>query len=73
MIAEFSSAALTEAWPTGKAPATFDRAGRVKLLGEFATATLAGVAQKMRQLCRSPRLVVDYWRMTLNSVPAHAR
>lgn len=38
----FSQDALTEFWPCGKKPATFDRAGRVALLGEFAEAALSG-------------------------------
>ena len=39
----------------------------------FKSSTKDGVAQKMRPLCRSPRLVFDYLRMSLNSASASAR
>lgn len=39
---KFDATALVSAWGPSKAPATFDRAGRVKLLGEFAEAALSG-------------------------------
>lgn len=38
----FDATALAAAWSPAKVPATFDRAGRVRLLGEFAEAALSG-------------------------------
>lgn len=57
---------------TGFGPENVSRLRRFAI-GLIKSSTKDGVAQKMRQLCRSPRLVFDYLRMTLNSVPAHAR
>ena len=42
-------------------------------IGLIKSSTKDGIAQKMRQLCRSPRLVFDYLRMSLNSKSASAR
>ena len=57
---------------TGFGPENVSRLRRFAI-GLIKSSTQDGVAQKMRQLCRSPRLVFDYLRMTLNSAFAHAR
>ena len=57
---------------TGFGPENVSRLRRFAI-GLIKSSTQDGVAQKMRQLCRSPRLVFDYLRMTLNSAPARAR
>ena len=57
---------------TGFGPENVSRLRRFAI-GLIKSSTQDGVAQKMRQLCRSPRLVFDYLRMTLNSTPALAR
>ena len=56
---------------TGFGPENVSRLRRFAI-GLIKSSTKDGVAQKMRQLCRSPRLVFDYLRMTLNSARAHA-
>jgi len=56
---------------TGFGPENVSRLRRFAI-GLIKSSTQDGVAQKMRQLCRSPRLVFDYLRMTLNSAFAHA-
>jgi predicted transposase YbfD/YdcC len=57
---------------TGFGPENISRLRRFAI-GLIKSSTQDGVAQKMRQLCRSPRLVFDYLRMTLNSAPIFAR
>ena len=54
---------------TGFGPENVSRLRRFAI-GLIKSSTQDGVAQKMRQLCRSPRLVFDYLRMTLNSAPS---
>jgi len=57
---------------TGFGPENVSRLRRFAI-GLIKSSTQDGVAPKMRQLCRSPRLVFDYLRMTLNSTLALAR
>lgn len=57
---------------TGFGPENVSRLRRFAI-GLIKSSTKDGVAQKMRQLCRSPRLVFDYLRMSLNSASASAR
>jgi predicted transposase YbfD/YdcC len=57
---------------TGFGPENVSRLRRFAI-GLIKSSTQDGVAQKMRQLCRSPRLVFDYLRMTLNSAPSRTR
>jgi predicted transposase YbfD/YdcC len=57
---------------TGFGPENVSRLRRFAI-GLIKSSTQDGVAQKMRQLCRSPRLVFDYLRMSLNSAPGSAR
>lgn len=54
---------------TGFGPENVSRLRRFAI-GLIKSSTHDGVAQKIRQLCRSPRLVFDYLRMTKNSCPA---
>ena len=56
---------------TGFGPENVSRLRRFAI-GLIKSSTKDGVAQKMRQLCRSPRLVFDYLRMSLNSASASA-
>jgi len=57
---------------TGFGPENVSRLRRFAI-GVIKASTQDGVAQTIRRLCRSPRLVFDYLRMTLNSAPANAR
>lgn len=57
---------------TGFGPENVSRLRRFAI-GVIKSSTHHGVAQTIRRLCRSPRLVFDYLRMTTNSLPAHAR
>ena len=57
---------------TGFGPENVSRLRRFAI-GLIKSSTQDGVAQTIRRLCRSPRLVFDYLRMTRNSVPAPAR
>jgi len=57
---------------TGFGPENVSRLRRFAI-GLIKSTTQDGVAQTMRRLCRSPRLVFDYLRMTINSAPALAR
>jgi predicted transposase YbfD/YdcC len=57
---------------TGFGPENVSRLRRFAI-GLIKSSTQGGVAQKIRQLCRSPRLVFDYLRMTRNSAPAYTR
>jgi predicted transposase YbfD/YdcC len=57
---------------TGFGPENVSRLRRFAI-GLIKSSTQDGVAQTMRQLCRSPRRVFDYLRMTLNSAPARAQ
>jgi len=57
---------------TGFGPENVSRLRRFAI-ALIKSSTQDGVAQKIRQLCRSPRLVFDYLRMTINSAPAHTR
>ena len=64
--------ALGQPLRTGFGPENVTRPRRFAI-GLIKSTTNDGVAQTMRQLCRSPRLVFDYLRMTLNSAPLPAR
>jgi predicted transposase YbfD/YdcC len=57
---------------TGFGPENVSRLRRFAL-GLIQSTTRQGIAQTMRQLCRSPRLVFDYLRMTRNSLPTPLR
>jgi len=57
---------------TGFGPENVSRLRRFAI-GVIKSSTQDGVAQTIRRLCRSPRMVLDYLRMTTNSLPAHAR
>lgn len=57
---------------TGFGPENVSRLRRFAI-GLIKSSTQDSVAQKIRQLCRSPRLVFAYLRMTINSAPAHTR
>jgi predicted transposase YbfD/YdcC len=58
---------------TGFGPENVSRLRRFAIGLIQSSSTQHSVAQTMRKLCRSPRRVFDYLRMTLNSAPAYAR
>jgi predicted transposase YbfD/YdcC len=57
---------------TGFGPENVSRLRRFAI-GLIKSSTHDGVAQTLRRLCRSPRLVLDYLRMTANSAPVPTR
>lgn len=57
---------------TGYGPENISRLRRFAI-GLIKSSSTQSIAHTMRQLCRSPRLVFDYLRMTLNSTAAQHR